>query len=54
LSYVYFEDELQWQMSMKRLSRDEARRIADALPKTERGKLDHKALAVRWKVSSPG
>jgi hypothetical protein len=28
LAYVYFEDEAQRQMSMKRLSRDEARGIA--------------------------
>jgi len=28
--------------------------LADALPKTERGKLDRKALADLWKRSSPG
>ncbi len=28
--------------------------ISDALPKTERGKLDRKALVQRWKIGSPG
>jgi acyl-CoA synthetase (AMP-forming)/AMP-acid ligase II len=27
--------------------------LADALPKTERGKLDRKALAQKWKTDSP-
>jgi len=26
--------------------------LADALPKTERGKLDRKALAEKWKIST--
>jgi K+/H+ antiporter YhaU regulatory subunit KhtT len=33
LAYVYFEDETVRQMSMKRLSRDEARRIAANIAK---------------------
>ena len=33
LSYVYFEDEPQRQMSMKRLSREEAQRIAANIAK---------------------
>ena len=33
LAYVYFEDEPQRQMSMKRLSSDEARRIAADIAK---------------------
>jgi len=27
--------------------------LADSLPKTERGKLDRKALASRWKLPQP-
>jgi hypothetical protein len=33
LAYVYFEDETVRQMSMKRLSRDEARRVAANIAK---------------------
>jgi hypothetical protein len=33
LAYVYFEDETVRQMSMKRLNRDEARRIAANIAK---------------------